>query len=748
MLEVAVIGAGTSGLVAARHLIHAGLRPTIFEAARTVGGAWTPSSSSALNAPTKSNDNEHYYSHPAGKMWSGMTTNLSKYTCRFSDWPWPEGSNTFPTVEEMNEYLTSYSDAFLAPSKPMFNFLLECQVTNVEQLNTSSEFNYKVEWMDLQTQTCHSRDFGGVIVATGFFNRPRWPSFLPRNYDPRSHVGRKKYSKPQISHSSTYQSNQLFKDKSVAIVGASFSALEIAADVSKSAARVVSILPSVPWVLPRWVPIIELLRNKDEEGNIASKNNEDATVTILPIDLVLYQRTKAYPQIPETTFLDPESCRTRHKNLQSMVGSKQLHSPLGEPANWDEPPFVAISDEFLDLTREQKIEVVNGRLSGIDDAGNLQIESKQLCRDGSELMSIDDIDHVICCTGFISNLESFLSPQIIDALEYDSEDSFSPLTLAWDTLHPSSLPNMAFCGMYRGPYMGIVELQARIAAGVMNGSVSISCEEVKSALEISRSIRTATPKAQFPHFDYIGYIDTLAKLFYDDCYPIFNVNIGDVVLPSFYQANEEISEKSKQELETEFLRGQDGSRMPNIVLQSILGKWSFERYIMHFQTNKVERVYGTVNYSKYFERSSNDEEEIDGDLVGHIFKHPAKERPVLYREDGVYELSPTQKFDVFREYEYECNKDVLDIFFVEGGKRAHLFLSLKFVPETLSWNGGHNGEYWVKATSDHLCIKDLYNATFRVKLNGLSASEIVIKYRVKGPSKDYESTTILKPSWS
>ena len=32
-----------------------------------------------------------------------------------------------------------------------------------------------------------------------------------------------------------------------------------------------------------------------------------------------------------------------------------------------------------------------------------------------------------------------------------------------------------------------------------------------------------------------------------------------------------------------------------------------------------------------------------------------------------------------------------------------------------------------------------------VKLDGLSASEIVIKYRVVGPSKDYESTTVLKP---
>ena len=70
MLEVAVIGAGTSGLVAARHLLGAGLRPTIFEAAKTVGGAWTPHPSAL--APNN-----------AGKMWHGLRTNLSKYTMQY-----------------------------------------------------------------------------------------------------------------------------------------------------------------------------------------------------------------------------------------------------------------------------------------------------------------------------------------------------------------------------------------------------------------------------------------------------------------------------------------------------------------------------------------------------------------------------------------------------------------------------------------------------------------------------------------
>eukprot|EP00579_Thalassiosira_antarctica_P032160 CAMPEP_0201993598 /NCGR_PEP_ID=MMETSP0905-20130828/1762_1 /ASSEMBLY_ACC=CAM_ASM_000554 /TAXON_ID=420261 /ORGANISM="Thalassiosira antarctica, Strain CCMP982" /LENGTH=734 /DNA_ID=CAMNT_0048548461 /DNA_START=64 /DNA_END=2264 /DNA_ORIENTATION=- len=734
MLEVAVIGAGTSGLVAARHLIHAGLRPTIFEAARTVGGAWTPSSSSNVNGHSTGN-------HPASKMWNGMSTNLSKYTCRFSDWPWPEDASTFPSVEEMHDYLQSYSDAFLTTSS--CNFQLECKVFNVEQLESSSSqivgqqqdanTNYKVEWTDLNTQTTHSRDFGGVVVATGFFHTPRWPSFLKNRRDCEDDENKKK---PQLMHSSEYRNHRLFRGKNVAVIGSSFSALEIAADISRSAARVVNVSPSIPWVLPRWIPTVQPLQ---------SASTDSATVTILPADLSLYQRKQPYPNIPETTSLTPESCRKRHQYLQSLVGHKQRQSPLGEPTNWEEPPFVAISDEYLDLVREGKVEVVHGRLVGVDEDGTLQIsdiETTGSDKPQSHCSVLSDIDTVLLGTGYTSQLHDVLSPDILSKLAYDPDDSFSPMTLAWDTLHPS-LPNLAFCGMYRGPYMGIMELQARLAAGVMSGSLSLEEEQLQSAMTTSQTIRSSTPRAQFPHFDYPGFMDTLSQLCYlrGDC-PKYNRDVGDVVVPTLYQPDEELSQKCQSEIQQEIKHGQDGRRMPKVVLQSILGKWSFDRHIVHLQTGKVERVYGTVNYSKYWERSSTDDDDDDGNADG-IFSLDTKDNPVLYREDGLYELSPTQKFEVFREYEYECKNDSLEIYFVEGGKRTYLFLSLKFVPEaTSSVHQSLNGDdgYWVKATSDHLCIKDLYSATFRVKLNGLSASEVIIKYRVKGPSKDYEST--------
>ena len=79
----------------------------------------------------------------------------------------------------------------------------------------------------------------------------------------------------------------------------------------------------------------------------------------------------------------------------------------------------------------------------------------------------------------------------------------------------------------------------------------------------------------------------------------------------------------------------------------------------------------------------------------------------------------------------------MELYFVESGEMAHLFLSLQFQHQDKEG-------YWL-ATNDHLCIKDLYKGKFRVKLDGLAATEVIITYRVRGPSKDYESTTTMRP---
>ncbi|KAL3935883.1 MAG: hypothetical protein SGBAC_008692, partial [Bacillariaceae sp.] len=540
MVEVAVIGAGAAGLVASRHLLGSGLRPLIFETSKAVGGSWAAS-------------------NPNSKMWKGLTTNLSRHTCRFSEWPWPAGTPTFVQSTEMDAYLESYANEFVDPEC----FKFQCQVDYIgkttapdgsEAENSDPEQLYRVEWTDLATNSKHRKNFHGVVVATGFFSKPHWPAFRDGTTI-KTGNGNADTSSSRLMHSSDYTNHEDFANETVAVVGSSFSALEICVDVSQSASRVVNVVPSIPWVLPRYVP-----RNG----------------TVLPVDLALYQRSKDFPQVPEQTAFTSETARTKHALLQSMVGGKQQDSPLGIPNDWDTPPSVAISDHYLDLVVGGALEVVHGRLEGVDDeTGDVKVKASSGEMDQNLILS--NISRVICCTGYECNLDDFLDQSILETLNYNGTDTFSPMTLAWDTLHPS-LPNLAFCGMYRGPYMGIMELQGRVAAKSFARQVP---EKVSDALSTSQKIREHEPRAQFPHFDYIGEMDSLTFSALSEIdFPTVNMNKGDMISPAFYQSkSEEIAKACQEELQEEVSKSPD--RMPQVVSSAIVGEWDFDRSILH-----------------------------------------------------------------------------------------------------------------------------------------------------------------------
>ena len=68
--RIAVIGAGPSGLVAAKHALEAGFDVTVFEASDDLGGQW-------------------YTSAAHSGIWPGMRTNTSRMMTAFSDYPAP-----------------------------------------------------------------------------------------------------------------------------------------------------------------------------------------------------------------------------------------------------------------------------------------------------------------------------------------------------------------------------------------------------------------------------------------------------------------------------------------------------------------------------------------------------------------------------------------------------------------------------------------------------------------------------------
>ena len=85
--RVAIIGAGVSGLSAAKHLAHH--NPIVFEASDSVGGVW--------------------------KSCTYETTKLqsARVDYEFSDFPWPNRDDTtFPSYIEILDYLESYAEHF------------------------------------------------------------------------------------------------------------------------------------------------------------------------------------------------------------------------------------------------------------------------------------------------------------------------------------------------------------------------------------------------------------------------------------------------------------------------------------------------------------------------------------------------------------------------------------------------------------------------------------------------------------
>jgi dimethylaniline monooxygenase (N-oxide forming) len=91
-MSVAVLGAGPSGLVAAKEALENGLTPTVFEKEKELGGVWHPKT---------------------GAVWDRMRTNISKFTTVFGDTNYPEDtSELFPNSSSVQKYLNDYVDKF------------------------------------------------------------------------------------------------------------------------------------------------------------------------------------------------------------------------------------------------------------------------------------------------------------------------------------------------------------------------------------------------------------------------------------------------------------------------------------------------------------------------------------------------------------------------------------------------------------------------------------------------------------
>ena len=417
---IAIIGGGPSGIVAAKCAIEANLMPTVYMP--YLGGMWNPNHS---------------------PLWKSFRTNLSKYTCSFSDMLWND-TPMFPSQEDIFQYLNRYKDKYV--SNDIFR-----EGTMVTKVARIKENLFQVMSSNLVTKEEKIEFFESIIVANGMFGAPilgdgqlQFEGFAGT-----------------VIHSKQYLSSSQFKDRNVAIVGASFSALEVAVDLCNGNCKSVHIIQPHPTIsLPRYVPV----------------KFDSTSTSVCPLDLAFYQISPESLSVRgdrrEKVFKTPVEYARSNRYLRNLLGEEVTEE-------FTSPSFVAISDSYLELVRSGRIVEHRGRLTKAENKelfisrdckketnefSDSSTEIGEIVKEGENSISnlseniIADVDDIILCTGFRPQLD-FLDDSILANLKYDSKESFSPLILYREMMHPSE-PGLYFVGMYRGPYFAVMEMQA------------------------------------------------------------------------------------------------------------------------------------------------------------------------------------------------------------------------------------------------------------------------------------------------
>jgi len=163
MVKVAVIGAGVSGLVAAKELQQEGHNVVVFEKNNRVGGTWiyTPKSDSDPLSIDPTRETVH------SSVYHSLRTNLPRQIMGFLDYPLSKRESgdprTFPGHEEVLRFLEEFAGEFGIHELIRF----ETEVVKVER-----EGN---EWVvESRGGDSVSREvFEAVVVCSGHFVEPR-----------------------------------------------------------------------------------------------------------------------------------------------------------------------------------------------------------------------------------------------------------------------------------------------------------------------------------------------------------------------------------------------------------------------------------------------------------------------------------------------------------------------------------------------------------------------------------------------
>ena len=214
--RICIIGAGPSGITAAKNCMQAGLDFVVFEKNDKVGGNWVFNSKTGHSSVY---ENTHLIS---SKSWS-----------EFEDYPMPDDYPDYPNHIQLQNYFEGYAKHFGIYSKIRFDHA-------VNKVTRQGDGNWLVNYTD-SNNVEQSELFEVLMVSNGHHNVPKYPTY------PGEYTGK-------FLHSHDFKGvDESWRDKRVLVIGAGNSACDIAVESARVSKVVHMSMRSPQWIFPKFI---------------------------------------------------------------------------------------------------------------------------------------------------------------------------------------------------------------------------------------------------------------------------------------------------------------------------------------------------------------------------------------------------------------------------------------------------------------------------------------------------------------
>ena len=215
-----MIGAGSSGIAAAKALHERGIAFDCFDRSDQVGGNWVFGNRNGMSA-----------------AYRGLFINTSRERMEYSDFPMSRRIPDFPHHTHIREYFNDYVDHFGFRERITFN----AEVTHAERL---ADGVWRVEVRRQGAELPEVRHYDALLVANGHHWDPRWPE--------PPFPGADAFAGVQM-HAHAYRDNDVLAGKDVVILGMGNSAMDIAVESSYVARHTYLAARRGAWVIPKYL---------------------------------------------------------------------------------------------------------------------------------------------------------------------------------------------------------------------------------------------------------------------------------------------------------------------------------------------------------------------------------------------------------------------------------------------------------------------------------------------------------------